>query len=72
MMALEVIAKSSASARPGRRLLMATPRAITVRDANYAWDKDNPLSVESPTIKDCRSRFSLAREAGEGRGGASY
>jgi len=34
------------------RLLMVDARAMRFETLNYAWDKDNPLSGESPTIKD--------------------
>ena len=34
------------------RLLMVDARAMRFETLNYAWDKDNPLSGENPTIKD--------------------
>jgi adenylyltransferase/sulfurtransferase len=34
------------------RLLMVDTRALRFETLNYAWDPDNPLSGEKPTIKD--------------------
>jgi adenylyltransferase/sulfurtransferase len=34
------------------RLLMMDARAMRFETVNYIWDPDNPLSGNSPTIKD--------------------
>jgi adenylyltransferase/sulfurtransferase len=53
MMALEVIREivGFGEGLVGR-LLMIDTRAMRFETLNYAWDKDNPLSGERPTIKD--------------------
>jgi molybdopterin-synthase adenylyltransferase len=53
MMALEVI-REIVGFGEGlvRRLLMVDARAMRFETLNYAWDKDNPLSGETPTIRD--------------------
>ena len=60
MMALEVIREivGFGEGLVGR-LLMVDARAMRFETLNYAWDKDNPLSGENPTIKDLsRARVS--------------
>ncbi len=39
------------------RLLMVDARAMRFETLNYAWDKDNPLSGEKPTIKDLSGKY---------------
>jgi len=53
MMALEVIREivGFGEGLVGR-LLMVDARAMRFETLNYAWDKDNPLSGEKPTIRD--------------------
>jgi adenylyltransferase/sulfurtransferase len=53
MMALEVIREivGFGEGLVGR-LLMVDTRSMRFETLNYAWDKDNPLSGENPTIKD--------------------
>ena len=53
MMALEVIREivGFGEGLVGR-LLMVDARAMRFETLGYAWDKDNPLSGEKPTIKD--------------------
>ena len=53
MMALEVIREivGFGEGLVGR-LLMVDARAMRFETLNYAWDQDNPLSGEKPTIKD--------------------
>jgi molybdopterin/thiamine biosynthesis adenylyltransferase len=53
MMALEVI-REIVGFGEGLigRLLMVDTRALRFETLNYAWDPDNPLSGEKPTIKD--------------------
>jgi adenylyltransferase/sulfurtransferase len=53
MMALEVIRQivGFGEGLVGR-LLMVDARSMRFEALNYAWDKDNPLSGETPTIKD--------------------
>ena len=53
MMALEVIREivGFGEGLVGR-LLMVDARAMRFETLNYAWDKDNPLSGDKPTIKD--------------------
>jgi molybdopterin/thiamine biosynthesis adenylyltransferase len=53
MMALEVIREivGFGEGLVGR-LLMVDARAMRFETLNYAWDPDNPLSGEAPTIKD--------------------
>jgi adenylyltransferase/sulfurtransferase len=53
MMALEVI-REIVGFGEGLigRLLMVDARAMRFETLNYGWDKDNPLSGETPTIKD--------------------
>ena len=53
MMALEVIREivGFGEGLVGR-LLMVDARAMRFETLNYAWDKDNPLSGNKPTIKD--------------------
>ena len=53
MMALEVIREivGFGEGLVGR-LLMVDARAMRFETLNYAWDEDNPLSGEKPTIKD--------------------
>ena len=53
MMALEVIREIVGfGAGLVGRLLMVDTRALRFETLNYAWDPDNPLSGEKPTIKD--------------------
>jgi molybdopterin-synthase adenylyltransferase len=40
-----------------RRLLMVDARAMRFETLNYAWDPGNPLSGESPTIKDLSGHY---------------
>jgi adenylyltransferase/sulfurtransferase len=53
MMALEVIREivGFGEGLVGK-LLMVDARSMRFETLNYAWDKDNPLSGEKPTIKD--------------------
>ena len=53
MMALEVIREivGFGEGLVGR-LLMVDARSMRFETLSYAWDKDNPLSGEKPTIKD--------------------
>lgn len=55
MMALEVIREivGFGEGLVGR-LLMVDARSMRFETLDYAWDKDNPLSGERPTIKDLR------------------
>jgi adenylyltransferase/sulfurtransferase len=39
------------------RLLMVDARAMRFETLNYAWDKDNPLSGEKPTITDLSGKY---------------
>jgi adenylyltransferase/sulfurtransferase len=39
------------------RLLMVDARSMRFETLSYAWDKDNPLSGEKPTIKDLRGAY---------------
>lgn len=58
MMALEVIREivGFGEGLVGR-LLMVDARAMRFETLNYAWDKDNPLSGEKPTIKDLSGKY---------------
>ena len=58
MMALEVIREivGFGESLVGR-LLMVDARAMRFETLNYAWDKDNPLSGEKPTIKDLSGKY---------------
>ena len=53
MMALEVIREivGFGEGLVGR-LLMVDARSMRFETLNYAWDPDNPLSGEAPTITD--------------------
>ena len=39
------------------RLLMVDARSMRFETLSYAWDKDNPLSGDKPTIKDLRGAY---------------
>jgi adenylyltransferase/sulfurtransferase len=58
MMALEVIREivGFGEGLVGR-LLMVDTRSMRFETLNYAWDKDNPLSGENPTIKDLSGKY---------------
>jgi molybdopterin-synthase adenylyltransferase len=58
MMALEVIREivGFGEGLVGR-LLMIDARAMRFETLNYAWDRDNPLSGEKPTIKDLSGKY---------------
>jgi adenylyltransferase/sulfurtransferase len=58
MMALEVIREivGFGEGLVGR-LLMVDTRSMRFETLNYAWDKDNPLSGEKPTIKDLSGKY---------------
>jgi molybdopterin/thiamine biosynthesis adenylyltransferase len=58
MMALEVIREiiGFGEGLVGR-LLMVDVRAMRFETLNYAWDKDNPLSGEKPTITDLSGKY---------------
>ena len=58
MMALEVIREivGFGEGLVGR-LLMMDARAMRFETLNYAWDKDNPLSGDKPTIKDLSGTY---------------
>jgi molybdopterin/thiamine biosynthesis adenylyltransferase len=58
MMALEVIREivGFGEGLVGR-LLMVDARAMRFETLNYAWDKDNPLSGEKPTITDLSGKY---------------
>jgi len=58
MMALEVIREivGFGEGLVGR-LLMVDARSMRFETLSYAWDKDNPLSGEKPTIKDLSRKY---------------
>jgi len=58
MMALEVIREivGFGEGLVGR-LLMVDARSMRFETLSYAWDKDNPLSGDKPTIKDLRGAY---------------
>ena len=58
MMALEVIREivGFGEGLVGR-LLMVDTRSMRFETLNYAWDKDNPLSGDNPTIKDLSGKY---------------
>lgn len=58
MMALEVIREivGFGEGLVGR-LLMVDARSMRFETLNYAWDKDNPLSGDKPTIKDLSGNY---------------
>ncbi|MSO66450.1 MAG: molybdopterin-synthase adenylyltransferase MoeB [Pseudolabrys sp.] len=58
MMALEVIREivSFGEGLVGR-LLMIDARSMRFETLNYAWDKDNPLSGDKPTIRDLSGKY---------------
>jgi adenylyltransferase/sulfurtransferase len=58
MMALEVIREivGFGEGLVGR-LLMVDARSMRFETLNYAWDKDNPLSGDRPTIKDLSGKY---------------
>jgi adenylyltransferase/sulfurtransferase len=58
MMALEVIREivGFGEGLVGR-LLMVDTRSMRFETFNYAWDKDNPLSGDNPTIKDLSGKY---------------
>ena len=58
MMALEVIREivGFGEGLVGR-LLMVDTRSMRFETLNYAWDKDNPLSGDNPTIKDLSGTY---------------
>ena len=39
------------------RLLMVDARSMRFETLNYAWDSDNPLSGDKPTIKDLSGKY---------------
>ena len=58
MMALEVIREIVGFGKGlVGRLLMVDARSMRFETLNYAWDKDNPLSGEQPTIKDLSGSY---------------
>jgi adenylyltransferase/sulfurtransferase len=58
MMALEVIREivGFGEGLVGR-LLMVDTRSMRFETLNYAWDQDNPLSGDNPTIKDLSGKY---------------
>lgn len=58
MMALEVIREivGFGEGLVGR-LLMVDTRSMRFETLNYAWDRDNPLSGDNPTIKDLSGKY---------------
>jgi molybdopterin/thiamine biosynthesis adenylyltransferase len=58
MMALEVIREivGFGEGLVGR-LLMVDTRSMRFETLNYAWDKDNPLSGDNPTIRDLSGKY---------------
>jgi molybdopterin/thiamine biosynthesis adenylyltransferase len=58
MMALEVMREIVGfGAGLVGRLLMVDARSMRFETLNYAWDKDNPLSGDKPTIRDLSGKY---------------